>query len=64
LNQNSSGDSRKRHGPIWQLSGVRQEQIARFLDGQGIGIRYVAKLADVLGLELKPKGTKGSDDGV
>jgi hypothetical protein len=51
-----SGQTRYR---LWQLSGVRQEQIARFLNGQGIGIVYAAKLAAVLGLELKPKGKKG-----
>jgi hypothetical protein len=43
---------------LWQLSGVRQEQIARFLKGHGIGIAYAAELAEALGLELRPKDGK------
>jgi len=44
---------------LWKLSGVRQEQIARFLKGHSIGIAQAAKLAEVLDLELKPKDQKG-----
>ena len=44
---------------LWQMTGVRQEQIARFLNGQNIGILYAAKLADAVGLELRPIREQG-----
>jgi hypothetical protein len=40
---------------LWKLSGVRPEQITRFLNGQNLGISRAAALADVLGLELRKR---------